>query len=120
MIDTIEIALVTSGIFFMVVAGIGVLRLGDFFLRIHAPTKAATLGLISLLAATAIAVRAEVLVTKAILAFLFIAATAPVGAHILSRAAYRTGAGKPRGPRVDEYRARADEHPHSDAPSIEE
>ena len=40
-------ALVALGVFFMVVASIGVLRLGDFYQRLHAPTKAATLGLLA-------------------------------------------------------------------------
>jgi multicomponent Na+:H+ antiporter subunit G len=85
----IEYAAIVVGVFFMFVASLGVLRLQDFYMRIHAPTKAATLGLIFLLIAVSIAVRELALVTKAVLAVLFIMATAPVGAHLLARAAYR-------------------------------
>jgi multicomponent Na+:H+ antiporter subunit G len=97
----IEAVAVIIGALFMFLASLGVLRLGDFYARIHAPTKAATLGLAFLLAALALEVRDKDAVTKAVLAMLFIGMTAPVGAHILARAAYRRGM-RPS-VRVDEY-----------------
>lgn len=97
----IEVIAVVIGVFFMFVASLGVLRLGDFYARIHAPTKAATLGLAFLLASLAIEVRDKVAVSKAVLAMLFIGMTAPVGAHVLARAAYRRGL-RPS-VRVDQY-----------------
>jgi hypothetical protein len=42
-------------------------------------------------------------VTKAILALLFIGATAPAGAHILSRAAYRNEVPMDAATELDEY-----------------
>lgn len=107
--SAIEIAAVALGAIFMFVASLGVLRLPDFFARIHAPTKAATLGLALLLVAFALHVPELTSVTKAALALLFIAATAPVGAHILARAAYRRGV-RAKGATLDEY-APGDEHP---------
>lgn len=101
----IEVIAIVSGVFFMFVASLGVLRLGDFFARIHAPTKAATLGLAFLLAGLAIEVRDNVTITKAALAMLFIGMTAPIGAHVLARAAYRRGV-RPS-VRVDQYAARS-------------
>jgi multicomponent Na+:H+ antiporter subunit G len=100
----IELVAIVFGVFFMFVASMGVFRLKDFYMRVHAPTKAATLGLVFLLVAVAIGNAGEfAVVTKALLAVLFIAATAPVGAHLLSRAAYRFGV--PRSPetKLDEY-----------------
>ncbi len=94
---------VVVGVFFMFVAALGVLRLEDFYSRVHAPTKAATLGLIFLLLAVTVYLAEAVVLTKAILAVLFIAATAPVGAHILARAAYRTGVPASPNTRPDEY-----------------
>lgn len=93
-IAVIEIAViffVSLGTFFTLLGAIGVFRLGNFFQRIHAPTKASTLGLIFLLTATALALRETAVTTKAILAILFFAATAPAGAHLLARAAYQRG-----------------------------
>jgi multicomponent Na+:H+ antiporter subunit G len=91
LLQIIEYIAIALGVFFMFVASLGVLRLRDFYMRIHAPTKAATLGLIFLLIAVAIAVREPALVTKAVLAVVFVAVTAPAGAHLLARAAYRNG-----------------------------
>lgn len=42
------------GAFFMLVGGIGMIRLPDLFMRLHAPTKSSTLGLGSFLIASII------------------------------------------------------------------
>jgi multicomponent Na+:H+ antiporter subunit G len=103
LLQAIEIVAIVVGVFFMLVSSLGVLRLKDFYLRIHAPTKAATLGLSFLLIAVAMNVGEKTVVTKAVLALLFIAATAPVGAHLLSRAAYRNGVPPSADTELDEY-----------------
>jgi multicomponent Na+:H+ antiporter subunit G len=102
-IRSLELAAIIVGVFFMFVASLGVLRLPDFYSRLHAPTKAATLGLFCLLLAVIIAVPEAVMVTKALLAVVFVAATAPVGAHILARAAYRRGVPRTEATELDEY-----------------
>jgi multicomponent Na+:H+ antiporter subunit G len=103
--DAIEIAFILVGTFFMFVASLGVLRLPDFYLRIHAPTKAATLGMFSLLVAVTVALAQEVVLTKALLAVAFIGATTPVSAHILFRATYRSGVPFARPVARDDYRS---------------
>lgn len=110
MIEAFKLTAVVVGVFFMAVASIGVLRLPDFYHRIHAPTKAATLGLAFLLLAAALAVGEAVVWTKAVLALLFLAATAPVGAHLLCRAAYRAGVPSAKAVELDEYRPHDGEH----------
>ncbi|HMY20320.1 MAG TPA: monovalent cation/H(+) antiporter subunit G [Polyangium sp.] len=107
-IDSIEMAALVLGAFFMFVASLGVLRLADFYTRIHAPTKAATLGLAFFLVALAIHLRYGAGVAKALLAMLFVGMTAPVGAHILARAAYRNGV-RPT-TKFDEYAPFAEAH----------
>jgi multicomponent Na+:H+ antiporter subunit G len=99
----IEAIAIVIGVFFMLVSSLGVLRMPDFYSRLHAPTKAATLGLFFLLIAVIIGVPEKVVVTKALLALVFIAATAPVGAHIMSRAAYRVGVETGPDTVIDEY-----------------
>ncbi len=76
------------GSFFMLVGGIGMVRLPDLFMRLHAPTKSSTLGLGSFLIAaiffSAIYGRfgfAEILIT------LFAFITAPVSANLMAQAA---------------------------------
>ena len=92
---------IVVGVFFMFVASLGLVRLPDFYLRVHAPTKAATLGLFALvfaLLAAVPSVRGE----EALLAALFIGSTIPVSAHILVRGAYRSGL-RPPANLPDEY-----------------
>jgi multicomponent Na+:H+ antiporter subunit G len=103
LILSIKLLCVVVGVFFMFVASLGVLRLPDFYSRVHAPTKAATLGLFFLLFAITLDLAQGVVATKALLALIFIAATAPVGAHILARAAYRNGVAPMPGTETDEY-----------------
>ena len=103
LILSLKLLCVVVGVFFMFVASLGVVRLPDFYSRVHAPTKAATLGLFFLLFAVILELAESEVFTKAILALLFIAATAPVGAHILARAAYRNGVPPMEGTETDEY-----------------
>ena len=72
---------------FCVVAGLGVLRLPDVFTRLHASTKAGTLGVGLIVLALALTTEAWPVASKAVGAALFLLATAPVGAHLIGRAA---------------------------------
>lgn len=76
------------GSFFMLVGSIGMVRLPDLFMRLHAPTKSSTLGLGSFLIASMIFFAfqgrfgfAELLIT--LLAFI----SAPVSANLIAQAA---------------------------------
>jgi multicomponent Na+:H+ antiporter subunit G len=99
--DLVAALAIVVGVFFMFVASLGLLRFPDFYLRVHAPTKAATLGLFALVGALLAAVP-DVREAEALLAALFIGATIPVSAHVLLRGAYRSGL-RPANTRVDEY-----------------
>jgi multicomponent K+:H+ antiporter subunit G len=76
------------GAFFALVGSIGLARLPDFYMRLHAPTKASTLGLGGVLLAS-------MLVSGAVGRFgfaelliaLFIFVTAPVSANMMAQAA---------------------------------
>jgi multicomponent K+:H+ antiporter subunit G len=76
------------GAIFTLVGGIGMVRLPDLFMRLHAPTKSSTLGLGSFLIAAIIFAAfngrfgfAEILIT------LFAFITAPVSANLMAQAA---------------------------------
>jgi multicomponent K+:H+ antiporter subunit G len=76
------------GAFFMLVGGIGMVRLPDLFMRLHAPTKSSTLGLGGFLFAAILFSAtqgrfgfAEILIT------LFAFITAPVSANLMAQAA---------------------------------
>ncbi len=84
--------LLIAGGTFAAVAGIGLLRLPDVLLRMHASTKAGTLGVGLMVIGVAIHFGDLMVTTKAILIILFLLLTAPVAAHLIGRAAYRSGA----------------------------
>ena len=85
---------------FTFVAGLGVLRLPDVLTRMHASTKAGTLGVSMVLIGAAAHFGDFAITAKAVLAILFILLTAPVAGHMMGRAAVRMGVpmwtGKPK------------------------
>lgn len=80
--------LLITGAVFMLLAAVGVLRLPDVFSRLQATSKAATLGVGCMLLAVAVYFGELGVVTRATAVVLFTFLTAPVGAHVLGRAAY--------------------------------
>lgn len=89
MLEIILAILIILGGFFTLVGSIGLFKLPDFYMRLHGPTKASTLGVGAILIASSVYFSSksgdislhEVLVTL----FLFI--TAPVSAHLMAKAA---------------------------------
>ncbi len=80
--------LLTVGTLFMLIAGVGILRMPDLMLRMSTTTKAATLGAGCILLGTAIYFQDPPTVTRSVTVILFIFLTAPVAAHVIGRAAY--------------------------------
>lgn len=79
------------GAFFILVASVGLLRMPDLMMRMHATTKAGTLGA-GLMAVGMMFFFPEISVwTRAIALILFVILTAPVAAHMIGRAAYYSG-----------------------------
>ena len=83
----VAVLLVIGGVF-AVVGAVGMVRFGDFFMRLHAPTKSSTLGVGSVLVASLMVSWArgepglhELLIT------LFLFVTAPVSANLMGMAA---------------------------------
>lgn len=84
----ISVFLILGGLF-VLVGSIGLLRLQDLYVRLHAPTKATTLGLGGILIGSMIHMyftRGHVGINE-LLITLFLVITAPVTAHILAKAA---------------------------------
>lgn len=121
-------ALLVSGGLFMLLAGVGVARMPDMFMRMQAATKAATLGVGCMLLAVAIHFGELGVATRAILVTAFVFLTAPVAAHVIARAAYSVGVPLWQGTLCDELRedrrrARsADDHnmPEGNIPEAQE
>ena len=83
-------------------AGIGVLRMPDVFTRMQASTKASTLGLGCLLAGVALRNPELAFVVRAVSIGAFMLLTTAVAAHVIARAAARSGAPIWKGTVVDE------------------
>ncbi len=80
--------LLLIGSSFMLIAAIGILRMPDLLIRMHAATKGGTLGAGFLLLGMAVHFREISVVTTCLAAIFFIVATAPVAAHLIARAGY--------------------------------
>ena len=86
--ELLAAALLVAASFFLLVGAIGLARLPDFFMRLHAPTKASTLGVGGILLASMVVSAAQGRIGFAeLLITLFIFVTAPVSANLMSHAA---------------------------------
>ena len=85
-------ALILMGAFFLLVGAIGMVRLPDFYMRLHAPTKASTLGVGGVLLASLLlsAAQGRPAVSE-LLITMFVFITAPVSANLLAQAALHLG-----------------------------
>ncbi|SEB91024.1 monovalent cation/H(+) antiporter subunit G [Nitratireductor aquibiodomus] len=83
--------LIIIGAAFTLIAAIGILRLPDLYTRMHAASKAGTLGSGLMLIALAIFAQDQAIVTRALAAVVFFLLTAPISAHLLAKAAYAAG-----------------------------
>lgn len=72
-------------------AAVGLHRFPDLFCRMHAATKPATLGLVLVALAVGLTVNSSGAIIKLLLVVVLQFLTAPVSAHMVGRAAYRSG-----------------------------
>lgn len=104
------------GAFFVFVAGLGILRLPDIYLRMHAATKASSLGVGLLLVAILLMAPSWPVAIKAMLMIFFVFLTAPVAAHMIGRAAYLHKTAIWKKTRLDEMKNKyADDHSRLDS-----
>ena len=104
MIDWISAGFVVAGATLALLAGVGVVRMPDVFTRMQASTKASTLGLGCVLAALAIRHPDVSIVMRALSIGAFMMLTTAVSAHVIARAAARTGVPLWKGTLIDERR----------------
>jgi multicomponent Na+:H+ antiporter subunit G len=102
MMEWLSAALLIAGATLGLLAAIGVLRMPDVFTRMQASTKASTLGLGSLLAAAALRHSEVSFVVRSASIAAFTLLTTAVSAHVIARAAARSGAPMWKGTLVDE------------------
>jgi multicomponent Na+:H+ antiporter subunit G len=84
-------ALVVVGSFFLLVGTVGLLRLPNVFNRMHATSKAATLGTASIMLGATVYFGPQGAGLTSLVGIVFLFFTAPTGAHVISRAARKMG-----------------------------
>lgn len=89
--EIVASALLILGSLLALIAAIGLQRFSDVFARMHSATKPATLGLLLILTGAGIVLPLPGAVVKLALVVLLQFTTAPIGAHLVGRAAFRTG-----------------------------
>jgi multicomponent Na+:H+ antiporter subunit G len=89
MIPILIASCITLGVLFMLIAALGIVRFPDLFSRMHAASKASTLGISLILLAYCLSQPTTYTVIKSLLTMLFIFLTVPVACHLLSRAVLR-------------------------------
>lgn len=120
--DWIGALFLLGGSLLCLLAAIGVLRLPDFFMRMHAATKAGVAGCGLVLLGVAAFDGTLSTWIKALLAVLFLLLTTPVAGHLIGRAGYVSGVPLWRGTREDALsgvlpRRRFDMDSDADAPA---
>ncbi|MEI4461170.1 monovalent cation/H(+) antiporter subunit G [Exiguobacterium indicum] len=78
------------GMGFSLVTALGLIRLPDVYTRAHAASKSATLGVMSILIGVIIyfVIEDGFFSSRVVLGILFVLITAPIGGHLIARAAY--------------------------------
>lgn len=88
-----------------IIAAIGVIRLPDLFTRMHAATKVGTVGVSSITIGLMVHFGNITVTSRGLLVIGFFLLTAPVAAHMIGRAAYRSGVSLWILTRIDEWKS---------------
>lgn len=91
LVASIVAVLLVAGSVFSLLAAIGVLRFPDLYTRMHAASKAGTIGSGLLLFAAGLYSLEFGVFLRAVAGFAFFVLTAPLSAHLLAKAAHATG-----------------------------
>lgn len=84
-------AFMIGGAIFFIASAIGMMRLPDFYSRIHASGNSETLGCMLSFIGLMIYEGASLTTLKMALVFIIVFLANPIGSHILSKAAYKSG-----------------------------
>lgn len=87
--ELVVVSLLVIGCFFTLLGGVAMVKLSDFFRRLHGPAKSSTLGVGCILIASIVYhwVNGSGVHPRELLITVFLFLTAPISAHVMSRAA---------------------------------
>jgi multicomponent Na+:H+ antiporter subunit G len=106
LLEVLVALLLLAGGLLSLVSALGVYRLPDVLIRMHASSKAGTLGAGMILLAVAVLYGSGEIVARVVAAILFLLLTVPVASHMIGRAAYMSGVKLWSGTVIDELRER--------------
>ncbi len=86
-IDFISGALLLGGAVFVIIGGVGLLRMPDFYTRIHAAGITDTLGASAVLLGLALQAGWDLMSVKLVIILAFVLLTSPTASHSLAKAA---------------------------------
>ena len=89
--EVIAVVLLVASLFFFLASAIGLLRLPDFYSRLHASGNSETLGLMLACLGLVIYEGPNLRSVKMIIVFLLVFLANPIGTHILGKAALKSG-----------------------------
>ncbi|WP_022926845.1 monovalent cation/H(+) antiporter subunit G [Patulibacter americanus] len=89
-LDVLAAICLLGGAALSLAAAVGVVRFPDVLSRMHAASKPQVLGLLLVLIGVGLRLRTQFDITTLVLVAVFQLTTAPVAAHMVGRAAYRT------------------------------
>jgi multicomponent Na+:H+ antiporter subunit G len=95
--------LIVAGSAFVLTAALGLMRLPDLYTRMHAASKAGTLGSCVMLIALAVFADDLSVTTRALGGVAFFLLTAPLSAHLLAKVAHASGLQLWGGSVMDDY-----------------
>jgi multicomponent Na+:H+ antiporter subunit G len=116
-LDVLAAVCLLGGAALSLAAGIGVVRFPDVLSRMHAASKPQVLGLLLVLIGVGLRLRTGFDITTLVLVAVFQLTTAPVAAHMVGRAAYRTRRLRRDLLLVDELGERLDAASEGDGPN---
>lgn len=83
--------IVSLGVFFLLVGSLGLIRLPDFYSRVHAVGKSDTLGIMLVVLGLVVHEGLSLNSLKLVMIIVFVGLTSPTAAHALSKAAFQFG-----------------------------
>lgn len=90
-IDAISWVLIVIGSLFSIIGGIGIVRMPEFFSRLHGGGITDTLGAISILTGLMLQSDGVLVAVKLMMILFFLVVTSPSSCHALAKSAIRTG-----------------------------
>ena len=100
--EWVAAVLLVLGSLFMFIASLGIVRLKDFYMRMHASTKAPSLGIFLMVIGIIVYFFNFRASSEGLIIIIFVFLTTPIGSHMISRVAHSMGVEKDKNTVIDE------------------